>query len=168
MCNSTLFGVGIKKTILYFYGGSRVVVMKKVKLIFTVLCFLPFGFTLGDFFDSHDKQVATHAPYGLKPFVQTRIEYAKQQIPGFQTRSTVLAGDWFFIYPNPSDGQFIYINYTQPANTAELTIYNTSGQPVDFNLSSSHQKTTVSFPGQLTPGIYLAVYGTKCEKFVIK
>jgi hypothetical protein len=52
------------------------------------------------------------------------------------------------IYPDPSDGQAICISYTKPTEKTELKIYHISGQTVDFRLTTSELKTTVSFPKQ--------------------
>lgn len=127
-----------------------------------------FGFTLNDYFDSHDKKVADHAPYGLKPFVTTRAEYAMRQIP-VTSHTPVDQGENFVsVYPNPSNGRFINVASAGRFFDSGIAVYNSSGQPVPFHTEIRSGFTPVIFDQPLTPGLYFLSSGKTLEKFVVK
>jgi len=126
-----------------------------------------FGFSLTDFFDSHDIQVANHTPYGLKPYVTTRTEYARQQISDDYTDIPVFTEKSFTIYPNPSDGRFININYSD-SDSAPVYIFNSSGQAVQFRLENFSEHSSIVFKSPLPAGIYILTSGTIHNKFVVR
>ena len=126
-----------------------------------------FGFSLSHFFNSFDKQVANHVPYGLKPYVQTRISFARQQIP---VTVSAIENDlaFFSIYPNPSDGNFIFISGTaEKDEKSRFKIYNSTGQSVSFQefyLGNAHK---LVFNQPLSPGMYILGTETDRKKFIV-
>jgi len=130
---------------------------------------LTFGFSMKDFFDSHDKKVTSHAPYGLKPYVIARTGYALQQITSTYSGFLAFTDSQIHIYPNPSDGRYIHVSATGDdcAGTG-ITIYNSAGQPVVFQTEKSLIREKISFTQKLPAGIYVISMGNAREKFLVK
>jgi hypothetical protein len=96
------------------------------------------GYNLQKFNDGLTKSIDGHTPYGIRPFISTRIQYMKQQ----NTATTELSDASFYIKisPNPSQ-DFINIS-SDYQGIVNVKVYNQNGQllkiaRLNLNLSPS-------------------------------
>ncbi|MBN2774786.1 MAG: CotH kinase family protein [Prolixibacteraceae bacterium] len=127
-----------------------------------------FGFNLTSFLQSFDKKVANHAPYGLKPYVTTRVNYARQQIPAtFVTPQFSEVS--LSVYPNPSDGKFICISTgTSETLNQNFRVFNYFGQEMRFSTVNSSGNQKIIFDDHLPSGMYILEIGDNHQKFIVK
>ncbi len=125
---------------------------------------LTFGFTYDSFEKSYTEQVASHAPYGLKPYVTTRSQTARDQIgiilradEGFQTD--------YSIFPNPVDENKIFIEATKAPSS--ISLLNIMGQKQEIFISKS-QPNILVIEFVLTPGVYILVVDNTTYKLNIR
>jgi hypothetical protein len=112
------------------------------------------------------------------PFIGTNYYRLKSEdFDGFTEYFPIISVDFkgekeLTVYPNPSEGSSINLDINfSPAENSVLSIYDNMG----FELSRqviSNTKTTLIFPDQLSPGVYIARVKsnefTSTSKFLVK
>ena len=122
---------------------------------------LSFGFTYQDFQDSYTTALEGYnqLPYGLKPYVTTRIETALL-VAGVDE----MLNSGFELYPNPSNGQSLMLQTENPYQY--ISIRDTLGKSIPFTITvmdTRSLKLNLSLPD----GMYILVVGGKSRGFIV-
>jgi hypothetical protein len=125
---------------------------------------LTFGFTYDSFLNSYTEQVAGHAPYGLKPYVTTRSQTARDQIGIILSIEDQKLSD-YAVYPNPVIEDMIFIEGDVPSSS--ISLINLMGQEQDIDISKIYfDKLMLQF--SLNPGVYVLVIGNSAQKVTVR
>lgn len=124
-----------------------------------------FGFTYQNFLNSATSRMNNHVEYGIKPYLDARLQTAQLQMPGIITgiqeknRSSTA-------YPNPSG--FPEFRYTsETADPLALKVYRTDGTLVPVFVSREDDRTLrIVVEKTTSPGVYLVRDGSKTLKWI--
>ena len=122
-----------------------------------------FGFDHDDFLNSLDKEVVRHCPYGLKPYVTTRIGAAKEQLPVINSVNGLVIAD-FKIYPNPSPGDFIFLEGISDSDIPHIEVFSSSGKRIPAII---YLNGRVEFAVLPNPGMYVLTSPRGSARFVV-
>ncbi len=120
---------------------------------------LDFGYSSQTFDNSYTvNYVVGHAKYGIQPFIEKRVQTAKDQLD--ESLLSVYSDTYYSglrIYPNPIDEQkILYFSFdNNQDNDIQISIWNLLGQEVYTNSFDIRQgRTELSLKG-LSSGIYI-------------
>ncbi len=126
---------------------------------------LTFGFELSTFENSFtENYVADHIPYGLKPFIQTRISSALEQVPIVEITDSPNGAE-FNYYPNPVTTNAIQIRSNQVIQTVYLM--DTMGKSIPIQTIPNDSGIKVTGLQAVVNGVYLLYVEGKVKQIVI-
>jgi hypothetical protein len=112
-----------------------------------------FGFTYTTFLNSFTSNIPnSHVDYGIKEYLDMRLAYAINQIPGLITavEEGTPSG---FIYPNPSALPMFKYSSTYISSTP--LVYSITGVLQKITFSNQETEIQISLPTEASRGIYL-------------
>ena len=118
-----------------------------------------FGFTYNDFLDASEVAWGHHVDYSLMGYIQTRYDYALEQIPRI-TDVINFSENELVLYPNPSNG--MWIRYKGTDQTASPRLFDAMGRTFPVESASN---SNILFKNQLPNGIYFLKIGHQIQKF---
>lgn len=124
---------------------------------------LTFGFSIDDYLNSHNRQVADHVPYGLRDYITTRIRTATEQASAVVTGTARLKNS-VNVYPNPLSGDRLIIDSFKSIEYIKL--FDLAGRNLDFNINKSNNET--SLEADLEAGIYLLQIDKHLIKLIVQ
>lgn len=124
---------------------------------------LTFGFDMSDFYLSHTQGLGGHLPYGLKEYMNIRIESARAQISGTVASSTKAKRE-LVIYPNPNAGQQVYVMTEEPIN--QIRLYDMNGKEQAIASQQNGQFFLLTY--DLPSGIYMLLIDGATHKLMVR
>jgi len=97
--------------------------------------------------------------YSLLGYLQKRYDFALNQIPR-NTEVINIHENEMVLYPNPSNGMFLY--YKETVNTAVPVLFDAMGRTIPVGSVSNN---TIHFHQKLPIGVYFLKFGHQIQKF---
>jgi spore coat protein H len=124
-----------------------------------------FGFTYDDFMKSFTNKMFNHVEYGLKPYLDARTKFAREQMPGVVTglneKNTELE-----VYPNPASTPAFFFTST---GEIEMAVYHSSGKEVPVRVREIEPNTFEALlPDHSVPGLYLIRTAQGTRKWILR
>ncbi len=124
-----------------------------------------FGFTYNDFRNSFNQKMLNHVEYGLKPYLDARTKYAREQMPGIVT-SLDEKDIPLDIYPNPATAPLFYFTTTGDPG---VVVYHSSGKEIAVQLREVEtNKYEAILPDRSAPGLYLIRTAQGTRKWILR
>lgn len=117
---------------------------------------LDYGYTMSDFYNGFSQRIDGHTPYGIKPFLTTRLQYILQQIHPLGIVHDQKNEIFYFLFPNPAVS-IITVQGTKINKDRNVWIADLAG---NFVLSQTWTKGTSSIGidvNNFKPGLYTLI-----------
>ncbi len=126
-----------------------------------------FGFTYNDFINAQTQRMNNHVEYGIKPYLDERTKYAREQIPELVTSVNETTQE-NYIYPNPSSSPVVYY-YSGTGDPSSVMVYNSTGQAMVFEIIAKDETTLeIRLPVNVPAGLYMIRSREKIMKWVYR
>lgn len=126
--------------------------------------YLNYRYSFQEFIDSYElNNIAGHLPYGLKPYVSTRVQTAQESLSilGLEDVNTSTT-----IYPNPSNGTSIYVSTATGLD--EIIVFNVQGVKMKFSWNKKGNTIyQLEFDNALPFGMYILYQNATSTKFFV-
>lgn len=130
---------------------------------------IKYGFSHQAFLDSHITKVADHAPYGLRPYVTTRTQFAREQVPSIVTSIPISSFPSIVVFPNPSDGRCLNLKSESNTDKSLVRVLSVHGQELPFQMiNGASGQLKLSFDHQLASGIYFVLVDEVMVRFGVR
>jgi len=130
--------------------------------------YLTYRYTFEDFNDSYEvNNLASHLPYGLKPYVSTRVAKATldlENVLGVEDKLLREGSLW----PNPSEGKSVNVSIDKLGLLETMEVINLQGSKVSFDLiKKGNTEYQIRFDNALPSGMYLFKNKDTTHKFIV-
>lgn len=126
--------------------------------------YLNYRYSFQEFIDSYElNNIAGHLPYGLKPYVSTRVQTAQESLSilGLEDVNTSTT-----IYPNPSNGTSLYVSTATGLD--EIIVFNVQGVKMKFSWNKKGNAIyQLEFDNALPFGMYILYQNATSTKFFV-
>lgn len=130
---------------------------------------LTFGFTHQDFLDSYTIALGgefNQLPYGLKPYVTTRIQTAEENLPVLGISDNFRSD--FNVYPNPCNGYYVSITTETIPIVGEAKITDMQGKLHNASLKMNGSQYRIDFDNPLPSGLYFLQLNGESHKLLVQ
>ncbi len=126
-----------------------------------------FGFMYSDFMNAQTQRMNNHVEYGIKPYMDERTKYAREQMPELVTSVNEPTKE-NHIYPNPSSSPVVYY-YSGTSDPSSVMVYSSTGQPVVAEVLVKNENTVeIRLPMSVPAGLYLIRSREQVMKWVYR
>jgi spore coat protein CotH len=109
---------------------------------------LDYGYSLNDFHEGFYTTVDGHTPYGIKPFLEKRIQYLSLQVPS----ADIIEDLWIFAAPNPTTHSIVLKGTEILGSSFDIEVYDVDGRL--YRKIEGHHGKNINVTDWY-PGIYI-------------